>query len=404
MIYVAFVTSKCSPTSKICVRQETDKKASVLQLLEFLYLHFSFLLYFCQRRRRLGGRGSTLLRRFRRAVVPLVMLAHRHRDKQQQPRQKTHDGRREYISRREKLLIPFNNTMTIPLFVFVCLSSMRQRRQEPPLSIARLNRLLLERSEISCGDDVVLASNDDRAVHVREQIWRSKQSEKIPDATLRVGVVNGGVVDDCRARLSANGDVILDGRVLRELGDEEAVRPRLDLVLALPAPLRLKRILPMVSSLGIDSLYLVGTQRSDRAFFGSSLLRGFQTYKKNDLDFAPVQAPLGTDFRNLLIEGAEQSGSTAIPHVAVVSSLSTALRNLPGDDENCVRCAAHPDRGDGFRALDDRTGEVRRYHIVSHENRIIPCVVRRNPEIPENISRYLRRRKTPSGSCRWSRT
>lgn len=250
--------------------------------------------------------------------------------------------------------------MTLPIFVFVSYFSFFCSRQKS-LSIARLNRLLLERSELGGKGDVVLASGDDRAVYVREQIWRGKQ--KIDNdhlsqqrSTLRVGVVNGGVLDDCRANLATNGDVVLDGRALRELENVEAPRPKLDLMLALPAPLRLKRILPIVSSLGIDSLWLVGTKRSDRAFFGSAMLKDLDMYTQHDDNFAPTQAALGTKVRDLLIEGAEQSGCTAIPNVALVSTLSTALRNIRTED--CVCCAAHPDRGDDFRTLDSRTGKV----------------------------------------------
>lgn len=87
-----------------------------------------------------------------------------------------------------------------------------------------------------------------RAAHVRDIIWRKKTPE--PDASLRVGCVDGGQ-GDAPARLEGRS-VVLEPPP--GLTDEAAPRPRLDVVLALPAPLRLKRTAAARRTLPADYL------------------------------------------------------------------------------------------------------------------------------------------------------
>lgn len=266
---------------------------------------------------------------------------------------------------------------TMILSPFVSLRSSSRRTG----IILRLNRLMLDQSELATVDsELILARDDRRAKHVREHIWRQRKTD-----TLRIGVVNGGICDACSARVAADGGLILQTNcTVRAALDVTAERGSLDVILALPAPLRLKRILPVASSLGVDNLYrtralkdsvardiscpcrwLVGTQRVNRAFFGSSLLSDLTRRKKFDVGMTkPVDPPHGSLLRELLVEGAEQSGTqsapngttrmlssvgfTAIPKVALVSSLSTALFAVDRfytKDRHVLRCAAHPDRG-----------------------------------------------------------
>lgn len=110
---------------------------------------------------------------------------------------------------------------------------------------------MLEPSELATvSGELVLARDDRRAKHVREQIWRQRKTD-----TLRIGVVNGGICDACVARVASGGRLILQtNSTVRAALDVTAQRANLDVILALPAPLRLKRILPVASSLGVDNL------------------------------------------------------------------------------------------------------------------------------------------------------
>ena len=54
-----------------------------------------------------------------------------------------------------------------------------------------------------------------------------------------------------------------------EFGDT----PRVSLLLALPRPLQLSRILPMVSQLGVDQLILTNAKKVPKDYFGSHIFR-----------------------------------------------------------------------------------------------------------------------------------
>ena len=220
------------------------------------------------------------------------------------------------------------------------LSLVAKRVARRPLTRRYLNRLFLTAEEAKA-PQLMLDVDDRRAEHVKKIIWRGAPP---PNATLRVGVLDGQVAD-CAASLDAQGRLRLE---LPEWLLEPAKRPRLDVILALPAPLRLKRILPMLTSLGVDNLWLCGAARTERSYFGAKFLEGLKR------DSVPRAAGPGK-LRDLLVEGAEQSGDGALPRVALAGSLRPALR-AAAENDYALRLAAHPDRGAGFEALDDATG------------------------------------------------
>ena len=170
-------------------------------------------------------------------------------------------------------------------------SLVAKRVARRPLTRRYLNRLFLTAEEAKTGQ---VTLDDRRAEHVKKIIWRGAPP---PNATLRVGVLDGGAAD-CAAALDGQGRLRLE---LPEGLATPATRPRLDVILALPAPLRLKRILPMLTSLGVDNLWLCGAQRTERSYFGAKFLEGLKR------DSVPRAAPAGK-LRDLLVEGAEQSG------------------------------------------------------------------------------------------------
>ena len=221
-------------------------------------------------------------------------------------------------------------------------SLITKRVARRPLTRRHLNRLFLTAEEAKA-PQLTLDVDDRRAEHVKKIIWRGAPP---PNATLRVGVLDGGAAD-CAAALDGQGRLMLE---LPAGLSEPATRPRLDVILALPAPLRLKRILPMLTSLGVDNLWLCGAQRTERSYFGAKFLEGLQR------DAVPRAAGPGK-LRDLLVEGAEQSGDSALPKVALAGSLRPALR-AAAENDYALRLAAHPDRGEGFEALDDATGAM----------------------------------------------
>jgi len=205
----------------------------------------------------------------------------------------------------------------------------RHYRATTPLC---LNRLLLEESEcrVMRPDNTLvadLAATDPRTVHVHK-VLRAENGQAV-----RAGVLDMGRADAATVRwVSASGE----GPSLRlELGaaDEllrtaaESERPRVDLLLAMPRPLQFGRLLPMVSSLGVGTLWVTKAAKTEKAYFSSHLLR------------AGNEAQL----RAALVEGLAQAGDTAVPRVRVQRDLRRLLDD-DGLDGYARKLLCHPAR------------------------------------------------------------
>ena len=103
--------------------------------------------------------------------------------------------------------------------------------------------------------------SDRRAEHIR-QVLRSQQGD-----TLRVGLLDGQLGT---GRIEAIDDQAVLMTV--QLADPPPPRHRFDLVLALPRPKMLRRILRAVAEFGVGSLHLVQTARVDKSYWQSPLL------------------------------------------------------------------------------------------------------------------------------------
>jgi RsmE family RNA methyltransferase len=126
-----------------------------------------------------------------------------------------------------------------------------------------------------------------RAQHARE-VLRAE-----PGETLRVGRLGG---------LTGTGEVVentenaLHLRVA--LTDPPPARAGVDLLLAIPRPKALKKVLPAVASLGVDRVVLVNAARVEKSYFDSKVL-------------APAF------IQELLLQGLEQARDTRLPEVLV---------------------------------------------------------------------------------------
>jgi RsmE family RNA methyltransferase len=126
-----------------------------------------------------------------------------------------------------------------------------------------------------------------RAQHARE-VLRAE-----PGETLRVGRLGG---------LTGTGEVLentesaLHLRVT--LTDPPPARAGVDLLLAIPRPKALKKVLPAVASLGVDRVVLVNAARVEKSYFDSKVL-------------APAFV------QELLLQGLEQARDTRLPEVHI---------------------------------------------------------------------------------------
>ncbi len=125
-----------------------------------------------------------------------------------------------------------------------------------------------------------------RAAHVREVLGKGV------GATLRVGLEDGPIGVATIER--EDGDSL----ALAVEWRETPPRPTTTLIVAVPRPKSLKKLLPEVTALGVDTIVLVRTWRVDKAYLASPLLE-----------------PEG--YRPLLIEGLMQARDTHVPRVIV---------------------------------------------------------------------------------------
>ncbi|WP_319548292.1 16S rRNA (uracil(1498)-N(3))-methyltransferase [Desulfogranum marinum] len=114
-----------------------------------------------------------------------------------------------------------------------------------------------------------------------------------PGHTVRVGMVNGPVGSGLVITLGANTvtlEVTLEQKPVCDL--------HVELILALPRPIMLQRILKQATVLGVRRFYLIRSRRVEKSFFQSPVLAAEK-------------------IRELLVEGMEQGMDTWLPEVSI---------------------------------------------------------------------------------------
>ncbi len=148
-----------------------------------------------------------------------------------------------------------------------------------------MNLILLRPEEIR---DQEASFNDHRAEHLRA-VLKSR-----PGDTIRVGIINGLIGAALILQLDQTG------ARLRLASCRTAPPPptAVDLILALPRPLILKRVLAQAAALGVKRIMLINANRVEKSFFRSSQL-------------GPEQ--IETHLR----QGLEQAVDTRLPQVSI---------------------------------------------------------------------------------------
>lgn len=102
-------------------------------------------------------------------------------------------------------------------------------------------------------------------------------------------------------------------------------RPQVDLVMALPRPIMLKRVLAQVATFGIDHLFLINSNRVEKSFFSSSKLSQENMHSR-------------------LMAGLEQGSATHLPTVSIHKRFRPFIEDeLPNHLKNYTHCGlAHP--------------------------------------------------------------
>ncbi len=150
-----------------------------------------------------------------------------------------------------------------------------------------MNIILFEKEE--CIDDFVVL-NDHRAKHIVKVLHR-KNGE-----SLRVGEINGNSGTGRIVSIETKYPFVVKLAVI--LSDPPDFLPGIDLLLALPRPIMLKRILSQVTALGVGTIFLINANRVEKSFWDSGIL--------SEAEYHPH-----------LIHGLEQAVDTRLPKIEI---------------------------------------------------------------------------------------
>ncbi len=174
-----------------------------------------------------------------------------------------------------------------------------------------MNIIILKQEELTEDGRVCLA--DRRAKHI-VSVLRAK-----PGQSVRIGILNGAV-----------GTGVIEGITKTEVrlscSINGSARPSagIDLILALPRPLVMKRLLAPLVSLGINRLFLTNAAKVERDYYGTHWLRP-------------------EHYEPLLIEGLEQTGDTRLPQVTIIRRLKPFVEDRMDElFPSGTRILAHP--------------------------------------------------------------
>lgn len=187
-----------------------------------------------------------------------------------------------------------------------------------------MNLLLLEAADFVAADRVIV--RDRRLTHIQE-IHRAEAGE-----TLRVGLLGGDMGTGRLVRLDPT-----EAELTIELTQPPPAKLPITLLLALPRPKMLRRVLQTVACMGVPRLVLLNSYRVEKSFW--------QT---------PFLAPQAV--RDQLLLGLEQARDTLLPEVIIekrfkpfvedrLPELVMGTRGLvghPGDYPACPRALSEP--------------------------------------------------------------
>ncbi len=191
-----------------------------------------------------------------------------------------------------------------------------------------MNLLLFAQNELR-GDRLRLT--DRRAAHIHDVLRAG------PGDTLRVGMIGGKVGT---GKITVLGPAMVELQV--RLHSPPPAKSGLELILALPRPVMLRRILRQATVLGVSGFHLIRSRRVEKSYFQTPLLE-------------PEK------LRSLLLDGLSQAMDTVLPPVHVHTRFRPFVEDvLPGLTGSGL--LAHPGAGDSLVRAWNRRKE--RLHVL----------------------------------------
>ena len=194
-----------------------------------------------------------------------------------------------------------------------------------------MNIILIKQREVQ-GGRVFLT--DRRATHLIKVL-----QVRFGD-TVRVGIIDGpkgcGKVTALGAKFPFHVELDV------EFTEEMAERPPLDLLLALPRPIMLKRIFSQAAALGVGTIFITNAQRVEKSFWNATLLHE-------------------EEYRPHLLQGLEQAVDTRVPEVSIYERFKPFIEDvLPGRIAQYSHLLiAHPDSPGTLKTvITERPGRI----------------------------------------------
>jgi len=174
-----------------------------------------------------------------------------------------------------------------------------------------MNIILIDPAEVK---DNRVTLRDRRSEHIRNVLGAACGD------TLRTGLINGPMGTSTVVGITAEAVELATNH-----NGPAPDRPAIDLILALPRPIMLKRIFSQAATFGVRRIYLINASRVEKSFFSASLLAE-------------------NTFYPLLLHGLEQAVDTMVPEVSIHKRFRPFVEDLlPQVMDDCpVRLAAHP--------------------------------------------------------------
>ncbi|MGW8195200.1 MAG: 16S rRNA (uracil(1498)-N(3))-methyltransferase [Desulforhopalus sp.] len=150
-----------------------------------------------------------------------------------------------------------------------------------------MNIILIEDEELQ---GTRFVCTDRRAEHI-VKVLRAGAGDRV-----RVGLINGLMGTGRIAAIKTSYPFSVELHI--DLEEVPPLKPSIDLILALPRPIMLKRILSQVTALGVGVVHLVNARRVEKSFWEAGLL-----------------SP--DEYRFHLLYGLEQAVDTRLPEIRI---------------------------------------------------------------------------------------
>ncbi len=163
--------------------------------------------------------------------------------------------------------------------------------------------------------------------HIRLTDYRAEHIVKVLQLAtgdmIRFGIINGGRGKAQVTAIKQKFPFSVDLNI--EISESLASVAPIDLVLALPRPIMLKRILSQVTALGVGTIHLVHANRVEKSFWKSSIVAE-------------------KEFRPYLLHGLEQAVDTRLPEICLYRRFKPFIEDyFPTIRDRChTHIVAHP--------------------------------------------------------------